>query len=471
MTVRIERADWSDPRVVAFREQMDAEIQPRYAHLRHLAPRVEVDPATVLVTLVATRSDGEPVGTVALKRTGAFGEVKRLFVHDRGRRLGVARALMGAIEQAAREEGFREAFLQTGSEQPQAMALYEREGWIPVVPYGPYAGDTVLSRCYVKDLEAPFVAAVVQQDGTVDRALSAISSLDASGADLALLEDGTLDGAGGWSLDAPLLAAAAVTESPRIAVAPRVRVTHTEPFNVAQAIQSLDWSAAGRAGWVADVSASAGEAAAVGRRAAPSTDEAWAEAEAVIDAARRLWDSWEDDAEIRDAATGRYIDASRVHYVDAENPWFRIKGPSIVPRSPQGQIPVVIEADAAGPAIAAAAREADVVRVAGPRAGEASRRVRELAGEREIRVLVDLDPSEAVAAPHARTDDEQLAAWAAFVRAEAHADGVVLIGTTEQNVRAARAIARREPAGTLRERLGLARPISRYARPAEGAAR
>jgi alkanesulfonate monooxygenase SsuD/methylene tetrahydromethanopterin reductase-like flavin-dependent oxidoreductase (luciferase family) len=53
-----------------------------------------------------------------------------------------------------------------------------------------------------------------------------------------------------------------------------------------------------------------------------------------------LWDSWEDDAIIRDAATGRYIDRDKLHYVDFRGEYFSVKGPSITPRPPQGQ-PVV----------------------------------------------------------------------------------------------------------------------------------
>lgn len=52
---------------------------------------------------------------------------------------------------------------------------------------------------------------------------------------------------------------------------------------------------------------------------------------------RRLWDSWEDDAEIRDAATGRFIDRDKLHYIDFESRHFSVKGPSITPRPPQGQ--------------------------------------------------------------------------------------------------------------------------------------
>ncbi|MFD6423490.1 LLM class flavin-dependent oxidoreductase, partial [Streptomyces sp. NPDC060198] len=56
-----------------------------------------------------------------------------------------------------------------------------------------------------------------------------------------------------------------------------------------------------------------------------------------VEVLRRLWDSWEDDAEIRDAATGRFIDREKLHYVDFEGKHFNVKGPSITPRSPQGQ--------------------------------------------------------------------------------------------------------------------------------------
>ena len=55
---------------------------------------------------------------------------------------------------------------------------------------------------------------------------------------------------------------------------------------------------------------------------------------------RRLWDSWEDDAEIRDAATGRFVDREKLHYIDFEGAQFSVRGPSITPRPPQGQ-PVV----------------------------------------------------------------------------------------------------------------------------------
>ncbi|MDT5202794.1 MAG: hypothetical protein QOH34_4316, partial [Mycobacterium sp.] len=66
----------------------------------------------------------------------------------------------------------------------------------------------------------------------------------------------------------------------------------------------------------------------------------FAEAADYVEVLRRLWDSWEDDAEIRDVATGRFIDRDKLHYIDFEGRWFSVKGPSITPRPPQGQ-PIV----------------------------------------------------------------------------------------------------------------------------------
>ncbi len=83
--------------------------------------------------------------------------------------------------------------------------------------------------------------------------------------------------------------------------------------------------------------------------------------------AARLWDSWEDDAEIRDEATGRFVDRDKLHHVDFQGATFFVKGASIVPRPPQGHPVRVVDATE-GPARRVAARHADValVRVVGP---------------------------------------------------------------------------------------------------------
>ncbi|MFC0531530.1 LLM class flavin-dependent oxidoreductase [Phytohabitans kaempferiae] len=144
-------------------------------------------------------------------------------------------------------------------------------------------------------------------------------------------------------LDAVLIAARVAPLTRHIGLVPTATVTHTEPFHVAKAIATLDYASTGRAGWRVQVSGRAHEAKHFGRREIPQElganliTDLFDEATDYVEVVRRLWDSWEDDAEIRDAATGRFIDRDKLHYIDFKGRWFRVRGPSIVPRPPQGQ--------------------------------------------------------------------------------------------------------------------------------------
>jgi alkanesulfonate monooxygenase SsuD/methylene tetrahydromethanopterin reductase-like flavin-dependent oxidoreductase (luciferase family) len=141
--------------------------------------------------------------------------------------------------------------------------------------------------------------------------------------------------------DAVLVAARIAPATRHIGLIPVATVTHTEPFHLSKAIATLDHVSHGRAGWQPRVSSTAHEAALFGRRqASADADELFDEAADAVEVVRRLWDSWEDDAIIRDAATARYIDRDKLHYVDFRGKYFSVKGPSITPRPPQGQ-PVV----------------------------------------------------------------------------------------------------------------------------------
>lgn len=146
-------------------------------------------------------------------------------------------------------------------------------------------------------------------------------------------------------LDASLLAARIAPLTSHIGILPTVVVTHTEPFHVSTGIATLDHVSSGRAGVQVRVASRAADAALFGRRSMPSdVDEQvqvlFDEAADAVEVIRRLWDSWEDDAIIRDAATGRFVDRDQLHYVDFEGPHFSVRGPSITPRPPQGQ-PIV----------------------------------------------------------------------------------------------------------------------------------
>ncbi|MFZ0251244.1 MAG: LLM class flavin-dependent oxidoreductase [Acidimicrobiales bacterium] len=173
-------------------------------------------------------------------------------------------------------------------------------------------------------------------------------------------------------LDAVLIAARAAPETARVGILPVATTTHTEPFHISKAIATLDYISRGRAGFQARISPTSLEAAQFGRRSLAGADDSngirgpepgeslMAEAGDFVEVVRRLWDSWEDDAEIRDIATGRFIDRDKLHYIDFEGRWFSVRGPSITPRPPQGQ-PIVSVLAHVDPAFRLAAQSADVV--------------------------------------------------------------------------------------------------------------
>jgi alkanesulfonate monooxygenase SsuD/methylene tetrahydromethanopterin reductase-like flavin-dependent oxidoreductase (luciferase family) len=207
-------------------------------------------------------------------------------------------------------------------------------------------------------------------------------------------------------LDAVLVAARLAPVTRHVGLVPVATTTHTEPFHLSTALATLDYVSRGRAGWQVRISADPAETALVGLRDPLGTDDLFAEAADAVEVVRRLWDSWQDDAVIKDRATGRFIDRDRLHYIDFVGEYFRVKGPSIVPRPPQGQ--PVVTALAHGPqAYAFADRAADVVFVTPADAADAQRIVGQLAGPKVFAdLVVFLDEHAATARDRrARLDD------------------------------------------------------------------
>jgi putative acetyltransferase len=79
------------------------------------------------------------------------GEVKRMYASPAVRGRGLARHVLTALLEHARSVGLREVWLETGTLQPEAIALYESEGFTPIVSYGHYK-DEPLSRCFARRL-------------------------------------------------------------------------------------------------------------------------------------------------------------------------------------------------------------------------------------------------------------------------------------------------------------------------------
>jgi GNAT superfamily N-acetyltransferase len=78
-------------------------------------------------------------------------EVKRMYVVPAERRTGLARRVLAHLEDAARQAGADVLILETGTAQPEAMALYESAGYQAVEPFG-YYKDGPLNRCYGRRL-------------------------------------------------------------------------------------------------------------------------------------------------------------------------------------------------------------------------------------------------------------------------------------------------------------------------------
>jgi len=154
--------------------------------------------------------------------------------------------------------------------------------------------------------------------------------------------------AGGFALDATVRAGYWATRTSRLGLAPTSHVLTAEPFHLAAQLASLDHATHGRAAWIVGTASTPEALATVGRSEA---DHLRQEVADVVEAVRLLWDSWEDDAVVKDLATGRYLDPDKVHHVDFAGETFSVKGPLITPRPPQGQ-----------PVVLAATEFADVVR-------------------------------------------------------------------------------------------------------------
>jgi GNAT superfamily N-acetyltransferase len=105
--------------------------------------------------MVIARLGGAPVGCGAIRRLlrgpTDVAEIKRMYTAPSARRRGVSRALLGRLEAEATRLGYRRLQLETGQRQPEAIALYESAGYVPIPNYGQYADDE-LSLCYAKDL-------------------------------------------------------------------------------------------------------------------------------------------------------------------------------------------------------------------------------------------------------------------------------------------------------------------------------
>lgn len=164
----------------------------------------------------------------------------------------------------------------------------------------------------------------------------------------------------GSRLDPIAVMAALSWVTERIGLVCTASTTYNEPFHVARKFASLDHLSGGRAGWNVVTSATPGESVNFGSEELMEHDLRYERGQEFYDVVCGLWDSWEDDAFIRDKASGVYFDVEKLHPLNHVGTHLSVAGPLPTSRPPQGH-PLIAQAGSSTAGRAFAARIADVV--------------------------------------------------------------------------------------------------------------
>ncbi|MCT1901226.1 LLM class flavin-dependent oxidoreductase [Oceanobacillus sojae] len=155
-----------------------------------------------------------------------------------------------------------------------------------------------------------------------------------------------------------LSALAAVTE--KIGLAGTVSTTYSEPFNIARQFASLDKLSGGRAGWNVVTSPLEGTASNFNKGNHPEHKLRYQMADEYLDVVKGLWESWEDDAFVRNRETGQFFDAEKMHRLNHSGKFFKAEGPLNIDRSRQGQ-PVIFQAGSSKTGMEFAAKHGEAI--------------------------------------------------------------------------------------------------------------
>ncbi len=157
----------------------------------------------------------------------------------------------------------------------------------------------------------------------------------------------------------PLISALAVTTR-HIGLIATGSTSFDQPYSLARRIASVDHLSNGRAGWNCVTTSIVSTALNYNRDKHFSPAERYARAEEFVDVVAGLWDSWDDDAFVRDKESGIYFQPGGMHVLGHKGEHFSVRGPLDVRRSAQGR-PVIVQAGSSEPGRQLAARVADVV--------------------------------------------------------------------------------------------------------------
>ena len=162
------------------------------------------------------------------------------------------------------------------------------------------------------------------------------------------------------SFDPPTLLPALAVVTERLGLIATASTTFDQPYHVARRFAALDHLSGGRAGWNVVTTSNPDAALNFGLEEHVEHGDRYKRGREFVDVVKGLWDSWADDAFIRDVESGIYFDPDKMHVLDHKGPHFSVRGPLNVARPIQGW-PVIVQAGASEAGRQLAAETAEVI--------------------------------------------------------------------------------------------------------------
>ncbi|PLR66245.1 LLM class flavin-dependent oxidoreductase [Bacillus sp. UMB0893] len=165
---------------------------------------------------------------------------------------------------------------------------------------------------------------------------------------------------GGGGLEPVTLLSALSVVTKKIGLIATLSTSFNEPYNVARRFSSLDHLSKGRAGWNVITSGTDEEARNFNLEQIPAHEDRYKRAKEFVEVTKKLWDSWEEGALVKDKSSGIYAENNKVHEINHKGKYYSVKGPLNSARSPQGH-PVIVQAGSSTNGIDFAAQFAEVI--------------------------------------------------------------------------------------------------------------
>ena len=141
MEIKIREALFDEPAVQLLIAEAMAELSRRYGGSGDDTPVEASDFVPPRGAFLVAYSGDELLGCAGWRAHGPDAELKRMFTVPAARGRGVARRVLAALEDSARERGCKRVILETGDKQPEAIALYLKCGYERIEDFGYYKGE------------------------------------------------------------------------------------------------------------------------------------------------------------------------------------------------------------------------------------------------------------------------------------------------------------------------------------------